>query len=234
MAFDLNRLLGQAEGFLRRHLKPRHVVAAERRRTKRKIASVMRRVRNGAGALGVSGAGTLTYVAIAPVSTTGLIAAGAAAMVATGTAVLWPRRSPLDKISREELTALLLEAEDWLLQQRPSIPGRAMPVFDEILFRLGDLHPHVSAIDPHGLLAWDLRRVLTQHLPRLVQSYTSLTETVRREDKDLLPRFVEGLETVDDELVRICREANEEHLHSFDVQEQFLESRYRDPRLGQD
>jgi hypothetical protein len=230
--FDPGGLLNQTEEFLRRHIKPKHVVAAEKRRTERKLAEAGRRLRNTMGAIGASGAGIFAYVAMAPATTAGLIVAGTAGVLATGAALFWPKKSPMDRISREELLALVLAAEDWLLQQRATLPGRAIPAFDQILFRLNDLHPHLPAIDPHGTLAWDLRRILTEHLPRLVQSYGGLTETVRQQDPELLPRFVEGLETVDEELIRICKEASRDHLLTFEVQEQFLETRYRDKGIG--
>ncbi len=232
MAINFDKILGQTEDFLRRHIKPKHVVAAEKRRSQRKLAAAARRLRNTVGAAGASGAGVAAYIVIAPATATGLIVAGTAGVLATGAALFWPRRSPLERISREELLALVLEAEDWLLQQRATLPGRAIPPFDQILFRLNDLHPHLPALEPHGTLAWDLRRILTEHLPRLVQSYGGLTETVRQQDPELLPRFIEGLETVDGELVRICKEASSGHLLTFEVQEQFLEARYRDKGIG--
>ena len=71
-----------------------------------------------------------------------------------------------------------------------------------------------------------MRRLLTDHLPRLIHSYGSLPATVR--DATLHQRLVEGLETLDEELVRICREASRDHMLTFEVQERFIGAKYRD------
>ena len=227
MPIDLSSAFQSAEDFLRRHIKPKAVAAAEKRRRERKTAAALRRLGRAVSVTGVSGVGLVGYgAAVAPVGTAGLAVAAVATAVAAGAALFWPARSPLGRISREELIALVLEAEDWLLRQRQELPGRAIPPLDKIFFRLNDLQPHLPALDPHGPLAWDLRRLLTDHLPRLIQSYGSLPATVR--DADLLQRLIDGLETLDEELIRICKEASRDHMLSFQVQERFIETRYRD------
>lgn len=232
MAFDLTGLFGQAEDFLRRHIKPKAVQEAEKRRRRRRSRALVARVNRGLLVAGSGGAGLISYgLAVAPLSATGLIAACAATAIAAGTAIAWPGgQGARGTISRAELAALIADAEEWLLVQRPKLPGRALPAFDKIFFRLHDLHPRVAEIDPHATLAWDLRRLLGDHLPRLVLSYAELPATVRDTDPALLPALIDGLETLDEELVRICREAARDHLVTFQAQERFLESRYRDGR----
>lgn len=228
LAFDLGRALEKAEDFVRRHIKSRPVVAAEKRRSHRRARDAVRRLARAASVTGASGAGVLGYgLAVAPLATPALIAAGAATLIAAGTTLFWPaRRAGQQKISRDELRDLLLEAEDWLLRQRALVPGRAIPALDSIFLRLGDLHPQLARLEPNGTTAWDLRRLLTEHLPRLIESYCGLPETVTAADPDLLPRLIEGLGVLDRELVRICREASSDRLLTFEAQGHFIESRY--------
>jgi hypothetical protein len=227
---DWNRALGQAEEFLRRHWKPRAVVEAEKRRIRRKTRNAARRVKRAVAVTGTSGAGVLGYgFAVGSLSTTAFLVAGSAILAAAGAILCWPAQSAAGrKISRDELVALAAEAEEWLLQQRPKLPGSAMAAVDAIFFRLGDLHPHVAAMEPTSTLAWDLRRLLGDHLPRLVYSYVQLPATVREEQPELLQRLIDGLGTLDEELARICREAARSHLVTFQAQERFIEIRYRD------
>jgi len=227
---QLGRTLRKAEDLLRLHFKPKAVVAAEKRRSRHRTRSVMQRLGRAATLSGASGAGVVGYgLAVTPIGAGGLVAVGAATAIAAGAALLWPRRSAGQmKISRAELMALTLEAEDWLLRQRASLPGRALPAFDRIFARLHDIHPQIARLEPNGTLAWDLRRLLTDHLPRLIQSYCGLPQSVTASDPELLPRLIEGLATLDEELVRICREASSDHLLTFEVQGQFIESRYGD------
>ncbi|MFN3946034.1 MAG: hypothetical protein ACK4K7_14005 [Allosphingosinicella sp.] len=231
MPFDLNHVFRKTEEFLRRNIKPKAVSAAEERRRQRRNRAAARRLKRATAAAGVSGAGVAGAGAlILQMGAAGLAAAGAAAVLAGGAALFWPiRPSGGGRISREELAEMLLDAEDWLLEQRKTIAIEALPAIDRIFQRLGDLHPHVEGLEPNGTVAWDIRRLVADHLPRLIDSYANLPESVREAEPELLVRLVEGLGTCDEELVRLCREASAAHLHSFEVQNRFLETRYREP-----
>lgn len=226
--FDLARTFERAEELIRRHLKPKHVAAAEKRRSQRRTRNAMRRITRAASVTGASGAGVLGYgLAVGSLGTGGLLAAGAATLIAAGATLFWPARRPgQQKISRTELVDLSLEAEEWLLAQRAILPGRAIPALDTIFLRLHDLQPHIARMEPNGTLAWDLRRLLTGHLPRLIEAYCGLPGSVTSGDPQLLPKLIDGLAKVDEELVRICKEASSDHLLTFEAQREFLENRY--------
>lgn len=230
LSFDPFKTFAKAEELFRRHIKPKAVQEAEKRSSGRRLREAGRRAKRALTVGGASGAGLIGYGAVvAPLGTTALIASGAATLVAAGTALLWPVQPPrAGRISRDELVALAGNAEDWLIEQRKTVPGRALPALDGVFFRLDDLQPRIAALDPHSTLAWDLRRLLGEHLPRLLQSYAELPATVRGEDPGLLQRLIDGLGTIDQELARICREASREHLTTFEAQERFLDIRYKD------
>lgn len=232
LAINFQHLYNRAEDYLRRNIKPKHVVEAQRRRQQRRNAKASRAVMRGLAGFGASSAGVATLAfAAGPLSGAALLAGDAAALVATAVAIGWPERSPLGRISRKELVALAAEAEEWLLKERETAPLIALPAIDRIVFRLGDIHPHLPKLDPHGTLAWDLRRLLTQHMPRLVQSYVSLPETVRQEDREIEAQAMDGFDALDTELIRICREISQDHRTTLSVQQTFLAQRYRDPKF---
>lgn len=231
MAFDFNNALGKAEEFVRRHFKPKAVQEAEKRRKQRKLRDAGRRLRDTTLVMGASGGGILAYSAVGAVGTPALIAVGTATLIATGFTLFWPRRSDPGGVSNEELALLVSEAEEWLLERRATIPGRAIPAFDAIFLRLNDLQPRIVDMNPHASFAWDLRRLLGDHLPRLIHSYTELPDTVRTRDPALLQRLIDGLGTLDEELVRICHDANRHHLTAFEAQERFIDIRYKDRGL---
>lgn len=230
MAFDLGSLIGGVDDFLRRHFKPKPVQEAEKRRSRRRVREAGRRLSRGALVAGSSGAGIAGYaIAVAPLGTAAMLTAGAAALVATGTALLWPSQRPRT-VSRAELDTLVHEAEAWLLERRAVIPRQALAGYDRLFGRLGDLHPRIADMEPNGAIAWDLRRLLTGHIPRLIHAFTELPPTVRDVEPALVTQLVEGLGTLDTELVRICREANRDHLVTFQASERFLDIRYKDDR----
>ncbi|HEX8535246.1 MAG TPA: hypothetical protein VF662_13860 [Allosphingosinicella sp.] len=228
--FDLGSGLQQAGDFLRRHIKSKAVREAEKRRRERKARNAARRFGRATAVAGTSGAGLFAYtLAVAPISTAGLAAAGAATLIAATAALAWPgSRGAKQGFSGAELAALPAEAEDWLLTQREHLPAKADPALDNILLRLGDLQPRLGEIGPNSTLAWEARRLIGEHLPGLVSAYTELPRTTREADPALRQHLVAGLETIAEELDRICREVSRERLTSLEARSSFLKTRYRD------
>ncbi len=230
MALDPDRALERAEDFLRRHMKSRATREAERRARKRQAQELARRFGRAAMVTGASGAGVLGYgLAVAPVGASGLIAAGAATIAAATAALLWPsRRRPegAAALTMVGLGTLTQEAEEWLLRQRGQLPGRAAPAIDAILTRLHDLQPHLAALDPNAPLAGEARRLIGEHLPRLVDSYLGVPATARDANREIAGRLIDGLGIVAGELQRLCEEVGRDRLLSFETQGRFLETRY--------
>jgi hypothetical protein len=227
---DIDEAFQQAGEFLRRHIKSRAVRAAEKRRRERKARDAGRRFGRAAAVAGTSGAGIVGYTAlVAPLATTSLAAAGIVTIMLAAGAVAWPaklRRG--DTFSQAELAALPGEAEEWLLDQRDKLPKAADRPLDTILTRLADLQPQLGTIDPNSTLAWDARRLLGDHLPRLIHAYLELPESMRDEDREFRKNLVEGMHTLADELGNLCREVSRERLLNFEAHGRFLQSKYRD------
>jgi hypothetical protein len=229
LPLDPDRALERAEDFLRRHMKSRATREAERRSRKRQAQDAMRRLGRAAAVTGASGAGVLGYgLAVAPVGATGLIAAGAATLVAAGAALFWPSRRPQGTaaLTMVGLGTLTLEAEDWLLRQRGTLPGRAAPAIDAILVRLHDMQPYLAKLDPNAPLAGEARRLIGEHLPRLVNSYLGVPASARNANPEIAKRLIDGLGIVAGELQRLCEELSRDQLLSFETQGRFLETRY--------
>jgi len=231
MPFDTERFLGQAEDFLRRHLKSKAVREAEKRRLQRKMDEAMRRARRALLLGGTGGAGIAGYtLAVAPLGTTAMMTAGAATLAAAAAALVWPTRRPIGRgvFSREELAALPGEAEEWLLEQRPKLPGRATPALDIIFQRLADLQPRLAEIDPNSSLAWEARRLIGDHLPNLIADYLALPSVTHERDPEVRTRLIEGLATLANELADLCEEVSREQRMMFETRRRFIESRYKD------
>lgn len=242
MLLDLTSAWRKAEEYLRRQIKSKPVREAEKRqqewkaretklRRERQTQEIGRRLGRATAVAGASGAGIAGYTAVvAPLAPPVLIAAGAAALVAATAALAWPSGTAgLEQpFSREELEALPAKAEEWLLTKRLELPLTGAPLLDRILVALGDLYPHLGRIEPHSTLAWEVRRLLGNHLPRLIQAYLELPASAREADPDYGRRLIEGLDTIASEAVRLTKEVCRESLTSFETQGRFIETRYRD------
>lgn len=231
MGLDLAGLWRQADEFLRFHLKSKAVREAEKRRTERQSREAGRRIARAAAVGGASGAGLIGYGAlVAPLAGPVLIAAGGGALLLVAATLSLPsRRRPADgDFSRAELAALPGEAEDWLLGRRESLPLGCRPLLDRIFRRLGDLQPHLAGLAPQSSSAWEARRLLGDHLPRLILAYEAIPPSGRKEDPAVEERLGRGLRTIADALDALCDEVCRDPLMTFETQSRFIEARYRE------
>lgn len=234
MGIDLGLMLRQADEYLRRHIKSGAVREAEKRRTERQSQEARRRLKRAALVGGASGAGIVGYGAlVAPLAGPVLIAVGGAALILAAGALFRPtRRHCADgDFSQAELAELPGDAEDWLLGRREGLPLGCRPLLDRIFRRLGDLQPHLATLAPHSSAAWEARRLLGDHLPRLVLAYEAIPPSARKEEPEVEARLGAGLATIADALDELCREVCRNPLMSFETQGRFIEARYRDQKL---
>ncbi|HMJ93782.1 MAG TPA: hypothetical protein VK472_06760, partial [Allosphingosinicella sp.] len=103
---------------------------------------------------------------------------------------------------------------------------------DAIFVHLADLEPGLGDVSPSSTLAWEARRLLGDHLPRLVHAYCELPAAARDQDPAHGQRLVSGLVTLVDALAQLSKEVNRDRLMRFETQGRFLDSRYRDPDSG--
>ena len=229
MGIDLAGLWRQADEYLRLHIKSKAVREAEKRRSERQSREAGRRIKRAALVGGVSGAGIVGYgTLVAPLAGPALAAAGGAALLLVAFVLARPSRPAAGDFSRAELGALPGDAEDWLLARREGLPLGSRPALDRIFRRLGDLQPHLAALAPHSTAAWEARRLLGDHLPRLVLAYEAIPPSVRKEEAEVEARLLTGLDTIADALDQLCREVCRDPLMTFETQGRFLEARYRD------
>ncbi len=230
MGFDVVGMLRQADEYLRRNMKSKSVRAAQKRRAERQSLEAEARIKRAAMVGGASGALFLGVgVLAAPVAVPVLAAAGGGALLVAVGSLFRPsrRRGGEGDFSKAELADLPGDSEDWLLDRREGLPLDCRPQLDRIFRRLGDLQPHLAALAPHSTSAWEARRLLGDHLPRLILAYEAIPDSAREEDREVRARLSVGLETVADALDELCLEVCRNPLMTFETQNRFLESRYR-------
>lgn len=230
MGFDVVGMLRQADEYIRRNMKSKPVRAAEKRRAERQSREAEARIKRAALVGGTSGAVFLGVgVLAAPAAVPVLAAAGGGALLLAVGSLFRPsrRRGGEGDFSQTELAELPGDTEDWLLGRREELPLDCRPQLDRIFQRLGDLQPHLATLAPHSTSAWEARRLLGDHLPRLILAYEAIPESTRQEDREVRAQLRSGLETVADALDELCREVCRNPLMTFETQNRFLESRYR-------
>jgi hypothetical protein len=230
MGFDVVGMLRQADEYLRRSLKSKAVRAAEKRRADRQSREAEARMKRAALVGGASGAAILGVGAlVAPVAVPVLAVAGGGALLLAVGSLFAPSRSRPGQgdFSQVELAELPGDAEDWLLERRETLPLDCRPQLDRLFQHLGDLQPYLATLAPHSTAAWEARRLLGDHLPRLILAYEALPASAREEQPEVRARLRTGLGTVADALEALWGEVCRDPLMTFETQGRFLESRYR-------
>jgi len=237
MSFELEKILYDTEDFLLRTMRSGTVREAQKRRARRKWQEAMRRIRRAAWLL----AGLLVALVAASIVIdigffTWFVAIPTAFFIAF-LSLFWQTRAaaePAPNVESAPLGEMALRAADGLLDRCDELPGRAIGSADRIIGRLRELSPHLATLDSNDPACGDSRRLICQHLPKLVDSYLDLPLSLRAPGSEATQRFSESLAIVADEfdslLDRCCRDRQ----IGFETQHRFIETRYTDggPRGG--
>lgn len=235
MPFERDRALTDAEDFLRRQLGSRAARESQKRKVQRGIREVLRRIRRSALLfVGLLSALILYSILVAPIGfLTWLVAFPALFLIAI-VALFWPSHrsdrslKPADEAVRLESAAA--RTEEWLVERCHELPRQALPTVDTILVTLSELQPCLAALPKGAPVEGEARRLICQHLPRLVGSYLDLPPAERGPRSQSTARLTESLEIVADELMRLSADISEDRRLGFDTQHRFIETRYRDGR----
>jgi hypothetical protein len=236
MSFELERVLYETEDFLRRAIGSPTRRAAKRRRAQRRWEEYGRRGKRSAfvvAALMVALLGVSLY-------SPGLFLAWIFAVpviLFVGIVLMFqPTRHARRMETEARLTPqtlplpeLAVRAEEGLLERCDELPGRALPAADRIMAGLREIQPHLYELGPNdAALEGDIRRLVGQHLPQLVDSYLALPEQSRASNAESSRRFVESLDIVAGEMNHLLEICCRDRLSHFDTHSRFIESRYRE------
>jgi hypothetical protein len=232
MARDVSEMLDRADEALGRLARTPEGRAASMRRTQRATKSLVNRLTNAVMAVGgVAVAALLFAMFVAPLGINGFLLLVLGALGAGGWFLL---RRPAAEMPTPatakniDLAALPRRVEDWLDRQRRSLPARASKLIDEILLRLEVLGEQLGAVPSGQPIAGDARRLIGEHLPRLVDTYLKVPQAYRPPGSEPEQQLLEGLATIADELRRLSEQLAKGDLDALAIEGRFLEQRYRD------
>jgi hypothetical protein len=131
---------------------------------------------------------------------------------------------------------LMVERFDsYLYRARRALPAEAQPQIDAIsgvLPSLRETLERVETLDPN---AQDARRLMSTHLPGLIDRYTRVPPAFRQEKdgegKTVDERLVEGLAAGRQALGEIAQQLARADMAAFETQGRFMKSRYGEERI---
>lgn len=137
-----------------------------------------------------------------------------------------PRTRDLDEA---DLTELAATTELWLESRRSALPPPALDAIDMIGVRLEQLAPQLETLDPAAPASREVRKLLTEHLPELVNSYGRIPSSLRgREHAGSTPaaQVTEGLHVIAKEIEAMSLDLSRNDLDALAVRGRFLETKY--------
>lgn len=233
-----DRVLADAEAVLRRHSERGQSLSARARQ--RRNAALMRKVKYAFWAVVAVLVGSAVAGFVAPIGTTGVMIALGVMLAAVLLIAALPgeRRVRTEALAETTLTALPLQTEIWLENQRKALPAPAVTLVDSIGVKLETLSPQLERLGEQDPAAQEIRKLLADHLPELVTGYRSIPEPLRREERNgRVPekQLIEGLGVIDAEISRMTENLASGDLDKLAVQNRFLELKYQEAKeLGQE
>lgn len=167
-----------------------------------------------------------------PIGTTGVMIAALAIFAALALVFMLPAERVADAaaLPKTPIAALPLRTEGWLAAQRRMLPAPAQTLADGIGVKLEALSPQLATLDDREPAAAEIRRLLADELPGLVNGYAKVPPAMRAKGIDgLAPdtQLVDGLKLVDTELDRMSEQLARGDVEALATQAKYIEYKYR-------
>ncbi len=183
----------------------------------------------GAGAVILA---TFVWGFISPIGIAGVMLAFLAMLVAMGIGVAFSgeRVVSAEKLREVDLKQLPQSTDRWLQAQRRALPAPAITLVNDIGRKLDTLGVQLQTLDEREPIAGELRRLIGDELPELVNGYNRVPPNLRRDGLNGMSpdkQLVDGLGVVDTELTRLSQQLASGDLNTLATQGRYLELKYQ-------
>jgi hypothetical protein len=188
-------------------------------------------------AIGVGGAFTVLIVALiiglfVPLGFSGIMLTILAMFGVMCLAILFSAEPEVrsDTIVRADLPQLATRTRSWIDQQRPALPAPAATLADDIGRKIAALQPQLATLDANAPEAHELRRLVGEELPHLVEGYKRVPVTMRREERNgrvAERELIDGMKLLDDEIGTLARHIASTDMDKLSSHKRYLELRYK-------
>jgi hypothetical protein len=138
----------------------------------------------------------------------------------------------IESLRQTDLATLAGKTEIWLEAQRPALPAPAVTLMQGIGLRLDQLAPQLQTLDEHDPAAREVRKLVEEHLPELINGYKKIPDSLKNKEyagKTPVQQLVDGLKTIDREIETMTGQISRGELDKLAVRGRYLEMRYDDP-----
>ncbi|MFN2099768.1 hypothetical protein [Altererythrobacter sp. MF3-039] len=139
-----------------------------------------------------------------------------------------PKRSDINK---GDVRQMVSRTELWLEHQRPALPPPAVKVVEDMGVQLDALGKQLETVDQNHPAAREVRKLVGEHLPEMIDSYQRIPDHLRREargGKTPDEQITASLGKISKEIDSVTRQLADGALDELAVKDRFLEYRYGD------
>lgn len=137
-----------------------------------------------------------------------------------------PKRAELNKGDTREMVG---RTELWLEHQRPALPPPAAKIVDDLGVQLDALGLQLETVDQSHPAVRDVRQLVGEHLPEMIDSYRKVPAHLRGEKRaGATPdeQLAEGLGRISREIDSVTRQLADGALDDLAVRHRYLDYRY--------
>jgi hypothetical protein len=139
-----------------------------------------------------------------------------------------PSRADLDPASTDVRT-LVGRTELWLESQRAALPPPAVKLVDGIGMQLDGLAKQLADVDQAHPQAAEVRKLVGEHLPDIIDGYRKIPEQLRYEERggtNPTKQLVGSLETISFEIDSVTRQLASGALDNLAIKTRYLDYKY--------
>ncbi|WP_037499948.1 hypothetical protein [Sphingomonas jaspsi] len=212
----------------------RDAARRERQRLNRSLGQALARI---AVAVGVISLVTIIIGLIVPIGMFGFLAAvglaiGVAALIGFGSQPAATLPQVEEDVSNAQMVA---QFDSYVFRARKALPKPAQAEMDRISSMIGGLKQTLERVPTLDPAAQDARRLMSRHIPGLVDRYLNVPQAYRGETdgegKTVDQRLVEALAAGRQALDDIGENLAKQDLLAFETQGRFIQSRYNDQTI---
>jgi len=232
---ESDRLLQEGQALIRdnraggRHRRAGSIGQGSARMKTRHLAARLARIAIAIGAILVAAmvAGlVIDGIGFAGVMITGLAILAAILVLGRYPRMKVPRRADLN---RGDVRQLVGRTELWLEAQRPALPAPAAALVDRIGGQLDTLGAQLEGIDQQHPSAIEIRKLVGEHLPEMVDAYRRIPAELRREERaggTPDQQLADSLGRISAEIDSVTRQLATGALDDLAIRTRYLDYRY--------
>ena len=212
---------------------------AARRERRRLNAGLMRRATRVGVAIGVISLITIVIGIVQPIGMFGFLAAIGIAIGIAALLGFMPsgKNNPIAPPADLPNGTMVQRFDSYLYRQRAALPAPARAEIDAISRILPSLKQTLERVDDLNPEAQDARRLMSKHLPGLIDRYVNVPPAYRGqkdgENVTVDERLIEGLAAGREALTEVSEKLAKSDLAAFETQGRFIKSRYGEERIDQ-